>query len=264
MGITDSWAATSMDYLTVLQRVLERLPIRGKGRIADAVLSNKNGEFECHPLPGVTVFLRANQRIERWMWAGAYEPELVYLLKKTLKPGMTVLDLGANIGYFSVISAALVGQNGQVHAFEPMPQNLIRLRKNLEPFRWAMAHPYGVANVTGEVPIHYSDKEAGWASMHDQHNLANLPCTSTVSAIRLDDWLQTNSVDRIDFIKLDIEGSELDALLGARQALSHFHPTIVAETKGGWHHDEIRQLLSAARYECRSFCRDSILGIPSA
>ena len=98
------------------------------------------------------------------MWAGVYEPELVSLLKKTLKPGMTVLDLGANIGYFSVISAALVGQNGQVHAFEPMPQNLLRLRKNLEPYRWAMTHPYAVANVTGEVPIHYSDKEAGWAS----------------------------------------------------------------------------------------------------
>ena len=48
--------------------------------------------------------------------------------------------------------------------------------------------------------------------MHAQHSLARLPCTSTVSAIGLDDWLQTNSVDRIDFIKLDIEGSELDAL----------------------------------------------------
>ena len=48
-----------MNYLTGLQSVLERLPIRGKGRLADAVLSNKSGEFECHPLPGVTVSLRA-------------------------------------------------------------------------------------------------------------------------------------------------------------------------------------------------------------
>jgi hypothetical protein len=107
-----------MDYLTALQVLLNRLPIRGKGRIADAVLSNKTGDFKCHPLPGVTVFLRPNQRIERWMWAGIYEPELVSLLKKALKPGMTVLDLGANIGYFSVIAAALVGEKGQVHAFD--------------------------------------------------------------------------------------------------------------------------------------------------
>ena len=251
-----------MDYLTLLQWLLERLPIRGRGRIADAVLSNVSGEFDCHPLPGVTVSVRANQRIERWMWAGAYEPELISLLKRTLKPGMNVLDIGANIGYFSVIAAALVGEHGQVHAFEPMPQNLIRLRKNLEPFSWAMTHPYAVANVTGEVPIHCSDKEAGWASIQDQHDLANLPCTSTVHAIRLDDWLQEHPADRIDFIKLDIEGSELDALLSARRTLSHFRPTIVAEAKFGWHHDEIRQLLGATGYECRSFNVDSILGIP--
>jgi FkbM family methyltransferase len=139
------------------------------------------------------------------MWAGAYEPELVSLLKKTLKPGMTVLDLGANIGYFSVIAAALVGENGQVHAFEPMPQNLGRLRKNLAPFLWATVHPYAVGNVMGEVAIHYNEKEAGWASIHDQHRLGNLPCNSVVSAIRLDDWLQSISINRIDFIKLDIE-----------------------------------------------------------
>jgi FkbM family methyltransferase len=252
-----------MNYLTVLQGVLERLPIRGRGRIADAVLSNVSGEFDCHPLPGVTISVRANQRIERWMWAGAYEPELVSLLKKTLKHGMTFLDLGANIGYFSVIAAALVSETGQVHAFEPMPQNLVRLRKNLEPFHWATAHPYAVGKVTGQVLIHYSDKEAGWASIHDQHPLGNLPCNSAVSVIRLDDWLQSNSVNRIDFIKLDIEGSELDALLGAHRALAHFHPTIVAETKCGWNHDEILELLNAQGYECRSFCGDSILGIPS-
>jgi hypothetical protein len=79
----------------------------------------------------------------------------------------------------------------------------------------------------------------------------------------LDDWLKINSVDRLDFIKIDIEGTELDALLGARQALFHFHPTIGAETKGGWNHDEIRELLSATGYECRSFYGDSILGIPN-
>jgi hypothetical protein len=48
-----------MNYLSGLQSLLERLPIRGKGRFADAVLSNRSGEFECHPLPGVTVSLRA-------------------------------------------------------------------------------------------------------------------------------------------------------------------------------------------------------------
>jgi FkbM family methyltransferase len=133
----------------------------------------------------------------------------------------------------------------------------------LAPFHWAIPQPYAVGNVTGEVPIHYNEKEAGWASIHNQHLLGNLPCNSTVSVIRLDDWLQSHSVNRLDFIKLDIEGSELDALLGARRMLSYFHPTILAETKFGWNHDEIHQLLSATGYECRSFHGDSILAVPS-
>ena len=114
--------------------------------------------------------------------------------------------------------------------------------------------------MTGEVPIHYSDKEAGWASISDQRHL---PGNSVVSAVRLDDWVLDYPVDRIDFMKLDIEGSELDALLGAQQTLCHFHPTLVAETKCGWNYDEIRQLLSATGYECRSFYGDSILAIPN-
>jgi hypothetical protein len=80
----------------------------------------------------------------------------------------------------------------------------------------------------------------------------------------LDDWLQSNSVNRVDFIKMDIEGSELDALIGARRILNQFHPTIVAETKFGWNYNEIRQLLDAAGYECRPFHVDSILAIPTA
>ena len=84
-----------------------------------------------------------------------------------------------------------------------------------------------------------------------------------MSVIRLDEWLQSNALNRVDFIKLDIEGSELDALLGARRMLSQFHPTIVAETKFGWNHNEIRQLLNATDYECRSFHGDSILAMPA-
>jgi hypothetical protein len=85
----------------------------------------------------------------------------------------------------------------------------------------------------------------------------------SVSVLRLDDWLQSNTVNRLDFIKMDIEGSELDALLGARRMLSQFHPTIVAETKFDWNYNEIRQLLEDTGYECRSFHGDSILAMPT-
>jgi FkbM family methyltransferase len=153
-----------------------------------------------------------------------------------------------------VTASGFVSENGQVHALEPTPQNFVRLRKNLEPFHWAIAQPHAVGNVTGELLIHYSDKEAEWASVHEQHRQGNLPCNSAIGPIRSDDRLPYNPVDRIDFINPDIEGSELDGRRGAQQTLFHFHPTIVAQTKCGWTDDEIRNLLSAAGYGCRSFC----------
>jgi hypothetical protein len=79
----------------------------------------------------------------------------------------------------------------------------------------------------------------------------------------LDDWTQRDSLNRVDFIKLDIEGGELDALLGAPRMLSEFHPIIVAETRSNWNYNEIRQLLDATGYECRPFHGDSILAIPT-
>src|SRR5579864_2817767 len=112
-----------MIVLNAIQRTLECLPVRGKGRLANVLLQAlKPDELECHPLHNVTVALRPEQRIERLMWASAYERDLVTLFKRTIKPGMTVADVGANIGYFSAIAAGLVGSAGAVHAFEPNPE----------------------------------------------------------------------------------------------------------------------------------------------
>src|SRR4029077_15085848 len=97
------------NFLSIVQRALEVTPIRGKGRLAGLVLNGKESEVACHPLHGLTIRLNPKQRIERLMWAGAYEPRLVRMLKSCLRPGMFFLDLGANIGYFSAIAAALVG-----------------------------------------------------------------------------------------------------------------------------------------------------------
>jgi len=65
------------NLLPIVQRVLALAPIRGKGRLADLLLKGEATEVTCHPLAGVTLHLNPQQRIERLMWAGAYEPALV-------------------------------------------------------------------------------------------------------------------------------------------------------------------------------------------
>src|ERR1700730_8339593 len=216
-----------MRFLNILQRAIEPLPVRGKGRLAEAIFRHvRSPELECHPLPGITVSLRANQRIERWMWAGAYERELVQLMKRTLKSGMTVLDVGANIGYLSALASGLVGNKGQVHAFEPMPQNVSRLRQNLSAFRWAHLYPYAVGEASGKARIYFNESEAGWASLLVSDDLGG---RADVDVIRLDDWVRVQAIDRIDLVKMDIEGGEFRALRGAQEMLSRFRPIVVAE-----------------------------------
>lgn len=244
--------------LNLLQRVLHPLRICGKGRFADFLFSDRHTEVECQPVRGATLLLRTDQRIERWMWAGAYEPELVSLLKHKLRPGMTVFDIGANIGYFSVIAAALVGPYGKVHAFEPMPQNFLRLEKNLRPFKRAIPHRCAVGSTACNVIMHYSDTESGWASVYPEQNR---PLSITAEMIRLDDWLGPNPVERIDFLKLDIEGGELDALLGGQELLRRFRPTIVAEMRSESKGNKLSKLLGES-YQCRPFGSDSILATP--
>jgi FkbM family methyltransferase len=254
-----------MQFLNILQRTIEPLPIRGKVRLAEAILRHvRCKEVECHPLPGITVFLRTNQRIERWMWAGAYERELVQLMKRTIKAGMTVLDVGANVGYFSTLASGLVGNTGQVHAFEPMPQNLSRLRQNLGVFRWAHSYPYAVGDATGTAVICFNESEAGWASLLTSNDLER---RADINIIRLDDWVRDHAVNRIDFMKMDIEGGEFQALLGAQELLSRFRPVIVAElnavclARSNRKPEDVLALLRGLGYDCSPF-KDGVLAIP--
>ena len=254
-----------MHLLNILQRTIEGLPIRGKVRLAEAILRHVGSrEVECHPLPGITVSLRTNQRIERWMWAGAYERELVQLMKRILKSGMTVLDVGANIGYFSALASGLVGNSGQVHAFEPMPQNLSRLRQNLSAFGWAHPYPYAVGNATGTAMLYFNESEAGWASLFNSNDLKR---RANIDVIRLDDWVRDHAVNRIDFIKMDIEGGEFHALQGAQEALSRFRPVIVAElnaiclARDHRKPEDVLVLLRGLGYDCSQF-KDGVLATP--
>ena len=238
--------------------------MRGKGRIADLLLAGQQAEVNCHPLPGLTIHLDPKQRIERLMWAGAYERGLVKTLKSFLKPGMVFVDLGANIGYFSAIAAALVGNEGRVFAFEPSPALYARLRRNLSPFERAVVCEFAASDTNGPVPLYLHPRESGWASLFPDHDAR---IGTRVDSIRLDDWVQEVGLDRLDFIKLDIEGSEYAALLGAQPLLRRFRPVIFAElnsvclARSQRTPEEVLRLLSDAGYSCHRR-EDGVFAIP--
>ncbi len=161
---------------------------------------------------------------------GVYEPHVTDALRPLLQPGMTFLDLGANIGYFSLLAASLVGQGGRVLAFEPNAYNvsLLSLSARANGFEQLEIFPFAVAerattfifdNVGGSNGM-ISEIPAG-AAADDLFN------RTLVRSVRLDELL--GDLDQLDVVKIDIEGAEYRALQGARQLLERHHPIILSE-----------------------------------
>ena len=275
LGIVDVLSAlrdhSAMEWsyiLSTMQRILEPLPIRGKGRLSQAVFRFlQANEAQCHPLPNVTVHVRPEVWIERLMWAGAYERELVDLFKRVLGPGMVALDVGANIGYFSALAAGLVGPTGLVHSFEPAPTCFSQLKRNLAAFSWADASPFAVADESGIARFHLSEQpnQTGWGSLlADEKGVMQ---ETGVQVVTLDQWVRQQGIRRIDFIKMDVEGAEYRALLGATELLQKCRPLIVAElnsaclARDGRTPEDILGLLRSTGYETFAF-NDGVLAMP--
>ncbi len=149
---------------------------------------------------------------------GVYEPAEVALVRSQVKQGDTVLDIGANIGYYSLIFAELVGDTGKVYAFEPDPSNFALLCQNIELNDYDNIEPIqkAVSNDNTVLNLHLCDANYGMHRIYD-----SICCSEQVEveAIRLDDFF-ADFKGAINFIKMDIEGAEYAALQGMQQLLT--------------------------------------------
>jgi FkbM family methyltransferase len=174
---------------------------------------------------------------------GVWEPDVTEWFRSTLKPGMTFIDIGANVGYFSVLAAFLVGWGGRVIAFEAMPATYELLAKNVI-VNWMTTFS------TAENVALYSDSRRlkfyirkyyhGNSSLagisHEEGRLYDDIEEIEVEAISLDEYLCKNPA-RPDVIKVDVEGSELQVFKGARQTLAS-NPDVIVMCE--WSQDQIR------------------------
>ncbi len=148
---------------------------------------------------------------------GTYEPFTTEIAKKFLQKGDTVVDIGANLGYFSVIFADAVGKSGKVFAFEPDPLNFSLIKKNLEMngFENAIAEQRAVADKSGKMPLFLSFRS-------QRHHRLFKPIDTgksvEVDVVSLDEYFG-NSKMIVNFIKMDIEGAEPFALKGMKNLL---------------------------------------------
>lgn len=150
-------------------------------------------------------------------------------MKNYLQPGMVVFDLGAHHGFYTLLAANLVGPTGKVIAFEPSPSERRKLIWHIHLNR---CHQVKVE------PFALSDREGTMEFYLTRDNSANSLSPPEISPIvgkvivpvtTLDAYCQSNGIERIDLVKMDVEGAELLVLKGARQVLSKMRPVIIME-----------------------------------
>lgn len=183
------------------------------------------------------------------MLLGLYEQDTVALCTRIISPGMTVLDVGAHIGYFTRLFAKMVGAQGKVYAFEPHPENVRLLRGNVSPFsnvvilNKAVSDKKGIGNLF----VSPSTKSSSHSLFRQQHTITS----ARIEVVTLDEFWEEIGRPQIDLIKMDIEGAEPNALKGARGLFcQHEHIILITEfcpanlRSGGIEPEEVLELLS--------------------
>ena len=176
------------------------------------------------------VAIRATARLSDWLYRRA--PPVYALLYNTYKrraerreiaaiqrlvlPGYRVVDIGANIGFYTELLAETVGPHGRVYAFEPEERNFVRLAARARAYPQVTPVRAAVAATSGAIDLHLS---AHLNVDHRTYSIDEARATTSVPAVSLDRYL-TDTDEAIDFIKMDIQGAEYPALLGMRDVVA--------------------------------------------
>jgi FkbM family methyltransferase len=181
------------------------------------------------PLGGQS--MRVNWALHKTYVFGTHEPAVVEGLEELVQPGWTAIDVGANIGYFTLLMANRVGPRGKVIAFEPLAENFRILQENIK----LNSHPNVVAEncalMSSSERVELRSATPGaitWvASVRVKQDSAVE--SESVEAISLDEYVQKKGIAKVDFLKIDVEGAEESVLDGAINVLERDKPVLLIE-----------------------------------
>jgi len=232
------------------------------------------GRFLRFPLklvsPTWTVrILRGPLRGKRWIagsqrhafWFGSYERHIQECMVREVRAGGVFFDIGANVGFYSLLSSFLV-EPGKVFAFEPLPRNTayfkkhvaLNQRENIELLELALSDWNGKSQFELE-------KTGAMGKIHSGGSLS-------VDVVTLDALLQAQRVAPPNYMKMDIEGEEFKALLGAKVCFERYHPKLFLATHGREVHKQCCQVLTSWNYDLHVIAQESedraeILALPN-
>jgi FkbM family methyltransferase len=179
-------------------------------------------------------WLAEKSAMDHELMYGEFEATEMRFAQKLLRAGMTVLDVGAHHGLYTLLLSKKVGRKGRVIAFEPSPRECRRLEKHLRFNRRSNVHVERCAagSEPGEANLYLVEGFQDWCNSLRPPALPDPTCIVRVKVRRIDDVLAEQHVTKVDFIKLDVEGGELAALNGTTRLLhGESRPAILAEVQ---------------------------------
>ena len=159
-----------------------------------------------------------------------WEPETTKLIKNIIHEGDVGIDLGANIGYFTMLMANLVGTSGKIFSFEPEPQNFEILQKNIKQnhLKNVVANQSAIGDINGKIKLYLSNTNAGWHKVFPKQFIDYEVSDKNIDVKICS--LDKEFIDKkIDFIKMDIEGYEHEALKGMKKTILKNKPIFLIE-----------------------------------
>ena len=214
-------AARTCEKSPLAADLVRKVDFKGKGRIVQRIRSGAMAREIVASCDGIQFQLDLRDDIQRELYFNIYEREDLKVALDLIPVGGACIDIGANNGAFALQFAKKVGPAGVVHAYEPDPTIFSRLWSNRSLNRFEKVlhcHRAAVSNVNGSVTFHGSDPgHSGWGSLIEFSDIAVR--SSAVNATTLDAIVTSENLDRVDFLKIDVEANEPEVLAGGKAAL---------------------------------------------
>lgn len=187
------------------------------------------GTLDIEGVGPIRMFLNPDDRVVTpWFWAGRpWEENETLWFVQSIKPGDVVVDVGANVGYYTLIAGKLVGDTGRVYAFEPDPQGFELLRRNvqLNGLTNVVLEQKAASNETGTLKLFLAEENKGDHRVYNPEGENRR--SVTVDAVRLDDYFEGREAS-VDFVKVDTQGAEYAILAGMQETLRTSDDVVMA------------------------------------
>ena len=213
--------------------------------------------------PSEGLWIRVNPRTGQNVQQGIGEPEVQKALVDHLRSGMTFYDVGANIGFFSLMAARLVGSQGRVVSFEADPEIAARLRENLSRNQFMHAHVEEKAVWSEPSTVSFARVDPNTSPDRGLGHVAasgSAPGTITVEAVSLDQYIASHPAP--DFLKCDVEGAELAVFQGAAKLLSGKRAIFLVEMHSPENHRALLEQFAGRGYRCQALDDNHVLALP--